>query len=416
MAAVFFVLLVGLTTGLLVSLFVLGVGFFNQLWNIQLPHDLVMGNLHWSPVLAASLLVAAVLAGQILKRLPANRQRGPADALWAAHEEKSPEIKAGFISSLMGFINLCGGASVGIFGPTVHMGACFASLLKARLARMGFQAQLTESQVIASGAAAAVTALFMVPLAGIAYAFEGVLQRFSWQLKGGVILACLSSFAVSSWIFDRHSPLPHLQASPVTPEYAIATLVFALVCSIFILAYLHLMVKLPKLSFIQILPLSLRPLVPAVLLFAISPWVPQLLGAGGTSVGLAMVGTFSIGLLLVLILGKVLMTPFCFGFGFMGGVVGPAFFIGAMLGSAVDQLGWVGQSTHFGLIGAAIGVGAVIGAPISACIMLGEMTSCPSDALFALLGCTVAMPIISRYFAPSLFAKQLSLRGLVLPG
>lgn len=412
---VIFILLVGLATGLLVSLFVSGVGFFNQLWNTQLSNDLVNASPNWSPALAISLFVAAVVAGQIIKRLPSHRQRGPADSLWAAHQEKTPEIKEGFVSSLMGFINLCGGASVGIFGPTVHLGACIASSLKARLAQMGFEIRLTNSQLIASGAAAGLAALFMVPLAGIAFAFEGVLKRFSWPVTGAVILASLSSFALSRWGFDRHSPLPFLQASLVSPEYAVSTVIFAFVCSFFILAYLHLMVKLPTLSFIQKIPLAYRPLVPAALLFVISPWAPQLLGSGGTSVSLGIAGAFSIGLLLVLALGKVLITPFCFGFGFMGGVVGPALFIGAMFGALVDQSGWVAQSTHFGLIGAAIGVGAVIGAPISACIMLGEMTSCPSDALFALLGCTVAMPVIRKYFAPSLFVKQLSGRGLNLP-
>ncbi len=410
-----FILLVGSVAGLTVSLFVTGVRYCNLLWNLQLTHDLAAESLNWSPYLAVSLLVAAVLAGQILKRLPANRQRGPADSLWAAHEEKLPEIKEGFASSLMGFINLCGGASVGIFGPTVHLGACLASFLKVSFEHFGFKSKLSNSQVIAAGAAAGLAALFIVPLGAMVFAFEGVLKRFSWRASIGVILASLASYGFSRWCFDRRSPLPTLTNSVVSLEYFAGTILFACICSLAILAYLHLMVKLPVLAFPKKIPLAYRPLIPAFLLFVISPWTPQLIGAGGSSAGMAMTGSFSLGLLVLLTMGKVLLTPFCFGFGFVGGVVGPALFIGAMLGAVFDQSGILGNSTHFALIGAAIGVGAVIGAPISACIMLWEMTSCSADALLALVGCGVAIPIIKKFFAPSLFAKQLSLRGLLLP-
>ena len=416
---VIFFLLVGLASGLVVSCFVLGVGFFNGLWQITLPHDLVSVNadvsLTWSPTLALTLTAAALLAGQILKRLPGHRQRGLADSLWAAHEETAPELKAGFLSALMGFINLCGGASVGIFGPTVNLGACLGSALREWCVQRGLPLRWTSSQVIAAGAGAALASLYIVPLAGMAFAFEGMLKRFTWPVFWGVALACLSSYALSHWGLDRHSPLPSLEASPVSMAYALGTLVFAVVCSLFILAYLHLMVKLPTWSWPKKLPIEVRPLVPAGLLFALSPWLPQLLGAGGASAHLAMAGALSVGLLLVLALGKVLLTPFCFGFGFMGGIVGPALFIGAMVGALADQSGLLAQSTHFSLIGAAIGVGAVIGAPVSACIMVAEMTACPSDALFALLGCAVAIPIIKKLFAPSLLYKQLAVRGLLLP-
>jgi CIC family chloride channel protein len=416
---VIFFLLLGLASGLVVSCFVLGVGFFNGLWQITLPHDLVSVNaeasLTWSPTLAMGLTAAALLAGQILKRLPGHRQRSLADSLWAAHEETTPELKAGFLSSLMGFINLCGGASVGIFGPTVNLGACLGSALCEWCSKRGLALRLTSSQVIAAGAGAALASLYIVPLAGIAFAFEGILKRFSWPVFGGITLACLVSYSLSHWGLDRHSPLPFLEASPVTLAYVLGTLVFSVVCSLCVLAYLHLMIKFPSWSWPKKVPIEVRPLVPALLLFAISPWLPQLLGAGVSSAHLAMAGALTVDLLLTLALSKVLMTPFCFGFGFMGGIVGPALFIGAMVGALADQSGLLAQSTHFSLIGAAIGVGAVIGAPLSACIMLAEMTACPSDALFALLGCAVAIPIIKRLFAPSLLFKQLAVRGLLLP-
>lgn len=87
---------------------------------------------HWSPAIGLALLAAAIAAGQILARLQGGRPQGPADLILSAQQDSDPSIRARAASSLLGLVNLSGGASVGIFGPLVRLGGCLAAWLRSR--------------------------------------------------------------------------------------------------------------------------------------------------------------------------------------------------------------------------------------------------------------------------------------------
>ena len=59
-----------------------------------------------------------------LSKLP--RWYGPADTIYASHTKAGTlDMKGGFTSTLASFISICGGASVGIYGPLVHFAQLF---------------------------------------------------------------------------------------------------------------------------------------------------------------------------------------------------------------------------------------------------------------------------------------------------
>ena len=70
----------------------------------------------------------------------------------------------------------------------------------------------------------------------------------------------------------------------------------------------------------------------------IGTFIPEVLGLGGTQINQIINATFSIEFLLLILFGKILMTSMCIGFGFFGGVFGPALFIGAALGGVLSGL------------------------------------------------------------------------------
>ena len=84
-----------------------------------------------------------------------------------------------------------------------------------------------------------------------------------------------------------------------------------------------------------------------VLLGGCAMLVPQVMGIGYDTVNLALLGQLGIASLLVMLLAKLAATSVCIGLGVPGGMIGPALFIGAMLGALLTFV-----SAPFGVAGA----------------------------------------------------------------
>ncbi len=99
--------------------------------------------------------------------------------------------------TLITFLALCSGASVGREGPTVQIGASIMYSLR-RFTHFSQQNQLRG--LIIAGGAAGVAAAFNTPLAGIAFAIEELSRSFEQRTNGlaltGIIFAGLASNAI----------------------------------------------------------------------------------------------------------------------------------------------------------------------------------------------------------------------------
>ena len=61
------------------------------------------------------------------------RYHGPADVILSAHSPKEKlDPKTGFLSTFSAFVSASGGASVGQYGPLVHLGGTIGSLINLR--------------------------------------------------------------------------------------------------------------------------------------------------------------------------------------------------------------------------------------------------------------------------------------------
>ena len=85
-------------------------------------------------------------------------------------------------------------------------------------------------------------------------------------------------------------------------------------------------------------PEWLRPAVGGFLLGGLLLVLPEMYGVGYPVLGNSIAGTYAIGFLIVLLLGKMVATSLTIGIGGSGGVFAPSLFIGAMLGSAYGQI------------------------------------------------------------------------------
>ena len=133
----------------------------------------------------ASILVSFLL---YISKLP--RWFGPADTIYAAHNKAGQlNLKGGFTSTLASLISISGGASVGIYGPLVHFGATISSFLR----RLQFMPKIQHDIIIGSGVAAAISAGFGAPIAGIIFAHETVLRHFSLKAITSIALSSITA-------------------------------------------------------------------------------------------------------------------------------------------------------------------------------------------------------------------------------
>ena len=131
-------------------------------------------DLHYAQVITLSL--AAILIYLVKRGLAIGRWQGPADTIYGAHRpDNELDVKTGLSSTVAAFISASGGASVGQYGPLVHFGAVIGSACK-RFLRVKFSTDV----FIGCGVAAAISAGFGAPIAGVVFAHEAILRHFSY--------------------------------------------------------------------------------------------------------------------------------------------------------------------------------------------------------------------------------------------
>ena len=140
---------------------------------------------------------ASLLVGLLMYLLKLPRWYGPADTIYAAHHRSGTlDLKGGFGSTLASFISISGGASVGIYGPLVHFGATVSAFIR----RLPFIPKIPHDIIIGSGVAAAISAGFGAPLAGIIFAHETVLRHFSMKAVTALAISSMAANYTASEI------------------------------------------------------------------------------------------------------------------------------------------------------------------------------------------------------------------------
>ena len=120
--------------------------------------------------LFCGLSVAAIIISLIKTNFKVARWQGPADTIFAAHRiDNELDVKAGIASTLAAFFSAAGGASVGQYGPLVHFGATLGAFVKATL-----KLRIATDIILGGGVAAAISAGFNAPVAGIIFAHEAI--------------------------------------------------------------------------------------------------------------------------------------------------------------------------------------------------------------------------------------------------
>ena len=385
--------------------------FYNDAFILTL--DIGSVSLNMIPLLIC--VPCSIIVGLLMYSLKLPRWFGPADTIYAAHNRAGTlDLKGGFGSTLASFISISGGASVGIYGPLVHFGATVSSFIR----KQSFIPKIPHDIIIGSGVAAAISAGFGAPIAGIIFAHETVLRHFSMK---AVAALAISSMAANFFAKEIGIVNPPLLLSAISFEMSEILTSLALIgplAAIIAICFMKLIIFLGTIpSKIKLQPWQ-APLIAGFACGLCGMIFSEILGLGTETLISVITNEQNIKYLIALLVGKLILTSLCIGFGFFGGTFSPALFLGGVLGALIFHLPITSTNPDLLSVLAVSGMAAVsssvIGAPITAIILVLELTGSYEYAIAATFPIVICSFITSRTFGNSLFDKQLISRGVAI--
>ncbi len=324
------------------------------------------------------------------------------------------------------------GGSVGLEGPTVVTGAAWGSFLAKKL---GLSYKQIVS-VLGFASAAAMSAIFKAPIAGVVFALEVILFDMTMSSLVPLLIASITA-ALTSYFFLGFDVL-----YPFQVQYSFSlneTLYyFGLgIFSAFVSAYYIKTYVFSGKIFDKIKGWVNKFIIGSISLGVLIFLLPSLYGEGYEAINTALKGNLnfifdnslfygfrdnvvlSLVLLFAIILLKVVATSLTFRAGGIGGVFAPTLFIGAMTGLLFAKtfnvlgLGSLPVS-DFVLVGMAGLLAGVVQAPLSAIFLIAEITGGYSLFLPIMIVSTTSYALSKTMSPRSIYTIQLSKRGDML--
>ncbi|WP_148861571.1 chloride channel protein [Marinobacter fonticola] len=321
-------------------------------------------------------------------------------------------LRSAVIQFVLGVGTVVTGQSSGREGPAVHLGAAFSSLL-------GQWMKLPNNSIrtlVACGCAAAISASFNTPIAGVIFAMEVVMMEYTIAGFTPVILASVSSAVVTQAVYGS------------APAFSVPALTMNSLLEIPWILAIALVIGISSAAFVRLLvlstrfnqrPILLRMLVAGLLMVPAALLLPEIMGIGYDTVSEAIHGELPILLLLAIALTKLVITAVTIGLGMPSGLIGPTIFIGATIGGAMGLIGaaaapnYVSSAGFYAMLGMGAMMGSVLQAPLAALMALLELTRNPNIILPGMLAITVSSLVASEIFGQrSIFLSVLKSQGL----
>ncbi len=317
------------------------------------------------------------------------------------------------VQFLVGGLTLATGQSVGREGPSIHLGSTAGSWL-------GQQMKLPNNSIrilVGCGTAAAISASFNTPLAGVIFAMEVVMMEYAVASFIPLILASVSAAILSRIVFgnDVAFIVPSLDLASLweIPYFILLGLLIGGIASLFIVCTRKIATRAAD------WPTWLKCGVAGSCVGVIAIAVPQVMGIGYDTVNSALHSNLPLQILALAFVGKLLATIVCSGLSLPGGVIGPSMFIGAMLGGLIGNIGsmlfpaYASDYAFYSMLGMASMMSAVLQAPLAALMTLLELTNNPNILLPGMLVLVISNLVVSELFKqPSIFQSNMRIKGL----
>lgn len=313
---------------------------------------------------------------------------------------------------LGGVIALGTGESGGREGPAIHLGAAGSSL-------MGQALKLPNNSIrvlVGCGAAAAISASFNTPVAGVIFSMEVIINEYTVAGFIPVILAAVVADLINQTVYGNAAAfqVPQVAMNSLLdlPFVLLEGIVIGTIAAVFIRGVQMIHRYAPQ-SVWQ------RMTIAGVVTGIVALAVPQVLGQGYDTVNQALAGELAVTLLFAVCTFKIISSVTTVALGMPVGVIGPTLFIGATAGGVLGEIGaavmpnLASTPAFYVMLGMGAMMGAALQAPLAALMAVMELTHNPNIVLPAMLVIIVANMTASQLFGMrSIFITQMEILGL----
>ncbi len=324
------------------------------------------------------------------------------------------DARSGLGAAAAAAVSIGAGASVGREGPAVHIGASVCAWVAERLG-LNRRHSLV---LLGCGAAAAVTASFNAPLAGVLFALEVVVGYYTLRVFAPIVVAAMGALTITRLV-QGDAPAFLLPAHAVESLWELPLFAVLGIVAARIVVYTIACVRVSQQVHERFaVPLWLRPAAAGVIVGLIALYTPYALGVGYQTISLTLNDSFPLLVVLGVLIAKMVATGVCLGSGFCGGVFSPSLVIGALSGAALGQTaalvfpGAVSSPAVYAMAGMAASASAMLGAPISTVLIVFELTSDYNAITAVMLASAIASTVMMYQPYSSYFRWQLSRRSV----
>ncbi len=340
--------------------------------------------------------------------------RSPVDPIEAnALRGGRMSLRESAVVSLQTVISNSVGASVGLEAGYAQIGSGLGSFLglKLRLRRGDLR------QLVAAGAAAAISSAFGAPLAGAFYAFELILGNYSIASAGPVLTG-----SIVGVLFTRLlAGAPYQIDTPPVTALTLANYPVLLGIAVVSVLIGVTAMRLSDVSerFVQSTPIPVwaRPVLGGAVVAALAVITPQILGAGHGALRLNVAHDFPLSVLAALLILKLAAALISLATGFRGGLFFASLFMGALIGKiyGLAVAAWLPaiapDLTVCALAGmATLGV-TIVGGPLTMSFIVLENTTDYSVTAGVVAASIAASLLVRATFGYSFSTWRLHLRG-----
>ncbi len=366
----------------------------------HLPHDTEFRR--WVLWLVPAL--GGLLSGLLVAKFCPEAQGHGTDAAIEAYHKKNGLIqpKVPFVKMFASFLTLGSGGSGGSEGPICQIGAGLGSLLAQKLNVTPREMRI----LMAAGLGAGIGSIFRAPLTGALFASEILYKDPEFEADVIIPTAIASTIAYSFFCsvygwgsLFRAADYRFSNVFALGP-YAVLALCLSVGIFLFVTIFwsFH--------DFFQEkvkLPLWVKPAIGGILTGTLGLFLPQVLGFSYGFIQDGLYNKVSLGLFLLVAIGKILATTFSIGSGGSGGVFGPSVVIGGSIGGAVGLFfhdimpNVVPSASPFIIVGMAGFLAGSSNIPISAVIVVSEITSSYHLLLPSMMVCSLSYFLCRRW-------------------
>jgi CIC family chloride channel protein len=298
-------------------------------------------------------------------------------------------------------VTLIFGFSAGRFGPIVHLGASIGSNIAYYLKLQSKDVRL----LIGCGAAAAIAAVFHMPLFAAVFVLEVLYKKQFAEFFAPIVMASVvANFIGTATQNGQKFPVELNGISLISPELIWRYVVFGLIMGLISILYM-LSIQLFTGLFLKMKHISIRLFVAAILIGLIGYFFPLNFELHNNTTYRALSGEFGLGLLVAIGLIKIFATGITLGSGYIGGNFYPGVTIGASLGVAFGKIIKPYGVDHslFGLLGIGAMIAGYLNAPISGIILIIEFSGQYEMLIPALIVCALSVSTTFHLYGKDIF-------------